>query len=186
MVKPITEVEGSTPSDDSTGQTSDQPAEGAAETTITEPEAEALEEVQAPAPVVTDPSVLAAFEAKVADSISFLEAVGFQVTHRSVARASSASSGSGRDTDIKAEPAMVEAYFDGTGLTRRQIADAVGVGMSVISTVTKEAGDRWSLVRFERAKVLIEAERARIAALLLAPVAAPAEETESVEETVAA
>lgn len=60
-----------------------------------------------------------------------------------------------RTTAAKADPSEVAAFFKSTGLTVRQIADAVGVSTSVISTVQRENGDRWSAERFERAKPLI-------------------------------
>jgi hypothetical protein len=60
-----------------------------------------------------------------------------------------------RATGAKAEPSVVAAFFASTGLTRKQIADAVGVSTSVIGTVQKESGDRWSMARFELAKPLI-------------------------------
>jgi len=55
----------------------------------------------------------------------------------------------------KADPATVAAFFKSTGLSVKQIAAAVGVSPSVISTVTRENGDRWSVARFEAAKPLI-------------------------------
>jgi hypothetical protein len=60
-----------------------------------------------------------------------------------------------RSVMVKAEPAVVAAFFASTGLSRKEIAEAVGVTTSVIGTVTKENGDRWSLARFELAKPLI-------------------------------
>lgn len=164
-------VEGSAPSDDT--------LQG------TDPQAQAPAEPEATAPIipVTDPSVLAAFEAKVAETIAFLESVGFTVRHGSAGAVRQAVV---RDTTEKAEPAMVKAYFEKTGLSMAEIASAVGVTRSVISTVQLEKGDRWSLARFERAKVLIEdARRAKAAQLLadLAPAADPTPEPESTETT---
>jgi hypothetical protein len=69
-----------------------------------------------------------------------------------------------RTTVAKAEPSAVAAFFASTGLTRKQIAEAVGVSTSVIGTVQKEEGDRWSLARFEAAKPLIVAAAKRLGA----------------------
>jgi hypothetical protein len=73
-----------------------------------------------------------------------------------------------RSVKAKAEPAEVARFFVASGLTRKQIAAAVGVTTSVIATVQNENGDRWSAERFERAKPLIlaaaEAARATAAA----------------------
>lgn len=71
-----------------------------------------------------------------------------------------------RHTKDKADPAAVAEFFASTGLSRKEIADAVGVSTSVISTVQNENGDRWSEARFEAAKPLIlsAAERKRAAA----------------------
>jgi hypothetical protein len=60
-----------------------------------------------------------------------------------------------RQTMPKADPATVAAFFKSTGLSVRAIAEAVGVSTSVISTVTRENGDRWSLARFDAARPLI-------------------------------
>jgi hypothetical protein len=60
-----------------------------------------------------------------------------------------------RTTVAKAEPKAVAEFFKSTGLSAKQIAEAVGVSSSVISTVQRENGDRWSQERFERAKPLI-------------------------------
>lgn len=64
----------------------------------------------------------------------------------------------------KAEPSVVAAFFKSTGLAPKQIAEAVGVSTSVISTVQRENGDRWSLARFEAAKPLITAAAKKVAA----------------------
>src|SRR5205823_172907 len=63
----------------------------------------------------------------------------------------------------KADPAAVAAFFKSTGLSVKEIASAVGVSASVISTVTRENGDRWSVARFEAAKPLILAKKANAA-----------------------
>jgi hypothetical protein len=68
-----------------------------------------------------------------------------------------------RTTAVKASPADVAAFFASTGLTRKQIAEAVGVSTSVIGTVQSESGDRWSLTRFEAAKPLILAAAKKLA-----------------------
>lgn len=60
-----------------------------------------------------------------------------------------------RSVKVKAEPSEVAAFFASTGLSRKQIAAAVGVTTSVIATVQNENGDRWSAERFEAAKPLI-------------------------------
>lgn len=60
-----------------------------------------------------------------------------------------------RATMSKADPKEVAAFFKSTGLPMKAIAEAVGVSTSVISTVQRESGDRWSAERFERAKPLI-------------------------------
>ena len=64
----------------------------------------------------------------------------------------------------KADPAAVKAYFDSTGLNRKQLAAIVGVSTSVIATTQNPNGDRWSLARFERAKATIDAHLAAAAA----------------------
>jgi hypothetical protein len=64
----------------------------------------------------------------------------------------------------KADPAAVAAFFQSTGLSVKQIAAAVGVSTSVISTVTRENGDRWSVARFDAARPLILAAAKKIAA----------------------
>lgn len=61
-----------------------------------------------------------------------------------------------RSTVLKADPDEVKDYFTGTGLSRQEIADAVGVTSSVIATVQNVNGDRWSAERFARARVLID------------------------------
>jgi hypothetical protein len=60
-----------------------------------------------------------------------------------------------RATLAKADPKVVAAFFASTGMTRKQIAAAVGVSTSVIATVQSENGDRWSQQRFDLAKPLI-------------------------------
>ena len=78
-----------------------------------------------------------------------------------IARGSRASrSGS---TVEKADPGTVKAYFDSTGLNRKQLAAVVGVSTSVIATVQNPNGDRWSLARFERAKATIDGHLAAAA-----------------------
>jgi hypothetical protein len=56
-----------------------------------------------------------------------------------------------------ADPADVAAYFESTGLTRKQIAAAAGVSTSVISTVQNPKGDRWSTETFAKKQALIDA-----------------------------
>lgn len=57
----------------------------------------------------------------------------------------------------KAEPLEVAAFFESTGLTRKELAAAAEVSTSVIATVQNPKGDRWSLKTFEAKKVLIAA-----------------------------
>jgi hypothetical protein len=64
----------------------------------------------------------------------------------------------------KADPKVVAAFFASTGLTRKQIAEALGVSTSLVGTVQKETGDRWSLTRFEAAQPVILAVAKKIAA----------------------
>lgn len=96
-----------------------------------------------------------------------------------------------RATVTKADPAEVKSYFDSTGLTRKQLAAAVGVSTSVIATVQNPNGDRWSQVRYEAAKVLIDAEVARFAriaaitAAIVAEDAAKAESAQAAQSTAA-
>lgn len=56
----------------------------------------------------------------------------------------------------KADPTEVARYFESTGMTRKQLASAVGVSTSVIATVQNPKGDRWSAKRFADAKPLID------------------------------
>jgi hypothetical protein len=65
--------------------------------------------------------------------------------------------GAPRSVAPKADPKVVASFFKSTGLSPKQIAAAVGVSTSVIGTVQRENGDRWSVVRFEAAKPLIVA-----------------------------
>lgn len=102
------------------------------------------------------PTAAPSHEDLVRMSIEFLESNGYAVRMRTASQ---------RVTAVKAEPDAVKAYFDSTGLTRKQIADAVGVTVSVIATVQNPNGDRWSLVRFEAAKILIDAYKTALAAL---------------------
>lgn len=55
----------------------------------------------------------------------------------------------------KADPLVVAKFFESTGLSRKELAAAVGVSTSVIATVQKLSGDRWSQARYEAAKPLI-------------------------------
>ncbi len=57
----------------------------------------------------------------------------------------------------KAEPEEVQAYFESTGMSRKQIASAAKVSTSVISTVQNPKGDRWSVATFTAKQVLIDA-----------------------------
>lgn len=120
--------------------------------------------------VASEPETAAASEGHVlstADAIKaatqFLQSEGY------VVRMATASQ---RATLLKADPDEVRKYFDSTGLTRAQLADALGITVSVISTVQNPLGDRWSQTRFEAAKILIGAYKTaleqRIAATLQA------------------
>jgi hypothetical protein len=57
----------------------------------------------------------------------------------------------------KADPTEVAAYFASTGLTRKELAAVLGVSTSLIGTVAKDSGDRWSAERFAKARVQIDA-----------------------------
>jgi hypothetical protein len=57
----------------------------------------------------------------------------------------------------KADPKEVAAYFASTGFSRKELAGVLGVSTSLIGTVAKESGDRWSAERFAKARVLIDA-----------------------------
>lgn len=144
--------------EDVVSSTSDETSEIA----ITETQAEPAEAVT-PA---TDPAILAAFEAKVIDSIAFLNSVGYRVVGGGVTFGGRQSTGA-RDTGPKADPKEVREYFDRTGLSNKELADAVGVSVSVISTVGREGGDRWSQAIFDSRKpIWAEARKAKAAALL--------------------
>ena len=84
----------------------------------------------------------------IAAAVATLEAAGYVVRKRTVVA---------RSVMVKAEPEAVAAYFLSTGLTRKELADAVGVTVSVIATVGNPNGDRWSLIRFNAARILIDA-----------------------------
>jgi len=60
-----------------------------------------------------------------------------------------------RATMAKADPKEVAAFFKSTGLSMKAIAEAVGVSTSVVSTVQRESGDRWSVQRYLAATELI-------------------------------
>jgi ribosome-binding protein aMBF1 (putative translation factor) len=62
-----------------------------------------------------------------------------------------------RKVTAKADPADVAKYFASTGLSRKELAAAIGVSTSLIGTVAKETGDRWSAERFAKARVQIDA-----------------------------
>jgi len=108
--------------------------------------------VEPTAVVAVDPMIA------LADATALLEAAGYIVRKRTVVA---------RSLMVKADPLEVGTYFEATGLTRKEIADAVGVCVSVIATVQNPNGDRWSQTRYLAAKILIaayvEAKNAQIA-----------------------
>lgn len=131
-------------------------------------------------PLVDHPAIVemiadeaADLEVQIADAKALLEANGYVVRLASAITV--------RATVAKADPTEVAAYFAATGLTRKQIAGAVGVSVSVIATVQNPKGDRWSQSRFEAAKVLIDAEAER----LTAPAVIAEPEAETVVEEIA-
>jgi hypothetical protein len=63
----------------------------------------------------------------------------------------------------KADPNVVKAYFESTGLNRKELAAVLSISSSVIATVQNPNGDRWSAARFERAKTTIAAHLAAAA-----------------------
>ncbi len=80
------------------------------------------------------------------------ETSGRQVVARSTRPATS------RRTVVgKADPDVVRAYFDATGLSRRELGSIIGTGVGVIATVQNPRGNRWSAERFERARAQIDA-----------------------------
>jgi len=85
---------------------------------------------------------------RIATAVASLEAAGYVVRKRTVVE---------RAVVEKADSAVVAAYFSLTGLNRKEIADAVGVCVSVIATVQNPNGDRWSATRFAAAQILIDA-----------------------------
>lgn len=181
MGKSTGHTEGSPLSDDSVIAPDSEITEQAPEAQATEIETPAEAEAPALTVTVTDPAIVAAFETKVTEAVAFLESIGFTVRH---GRIGSGSAGIPRDTVEKADPDEVRAYFDSTGLTRAEIAAAVGVTTSVISTVQNPKGDRWSQARFERAKPLIASAMEAKALAMLAALAPKAEVTETVEVAV--
>lgn len=122
------------------------PTTAGSETSETAPEAEAAK-----------PALTKADLVKLA--IELLQSEGYVVREATAAQ---------RITAVKAEPAAVAAYFESTGLTRKQIADAVGVTVSVIATVQNPNGDRWSEVRFQAAKIMIDAYKSALEAMVKA------------------
>jgi hypothetical protein len=122
----------------------------AAESTATAKHSQAR---KAAAPMVQPNATTAEATPDVQAAITLLESNGYRVTGRK-------SSGP-RATMPKADPNEVAAYFRASGLSRKELAAVVGVSTSVIGTVAKMSGDRWSQVRFDAAKVLIDAEAAR-------------------------
>ena len=98
--------------------------------------------VEPTAVVAVDPMIA------IAAATTLLEAAGYVVRKRTVVQ---------RTLMAKAEPVEVAAYFESTGLTRKELADAVGVCVSVIATVGNPNGDRWSATRFAAARILIDA-----------------------------
>ena len=99
-------------------------------------------------PPVESAPVQVSLETQIAMATAVLEANGYVVRKRTVVQ---------RALMEKADPDQVKAYFESTGLNRKEIADAVGVTVSVIATVQNPNGDRWSALRYGAAKILIDA-----------------------------
>lgn len=120
----------------SSSHTTNEPTAAVVEPQV-EPVVAPVEPPAAPEPV--DP---------IAAATAILEAAGYTVRKRTVVE---------RVLMVKAEPLVVAAYFESTGLSRKELADAVGVTVSVIATVGNPNGDRWSATRFAAAQILIDA-----------------------------
>lgn len=146
----------------------------------TEPTTESQAETPDSTPEETEtPTTEVSLEAQISAATAFLQTQGFSVRKASAAT---------RQLMVKAEPSEVKAYFDrfagekpegGVVLTRKELADAVGVTVSVIATVQNENGDRWSAIRFAAAKRLIEAYAEAKAETLLALALENAEASET-------
>ncbi|MEP7082461.1 MAG: hypothetical protein ABI841_05745 [Chloroflexota bacterium] len=61
-----------------------------------------------------------------------------------------------RAAKAHADPARVRAYFETTGLSRKEIAAVLGKSTGLIAHVTRDTGDRWSIERFRAAVDAIE------------------------------
>jgi hypothetical protein len=112
-----------------------------------------------PAAGALDPRIAALAEWRDANPNSPTEVL--EVVDAAIARGSRAPRSA--STVEKADPNGVKAYFESTGLNRKELAAIVGVSTSVIATVQNPNGDRWSAARFERAKVTIAAHLAETA-----------------------
>lgn len=93
----------------------------------------------------------------IAAAVAILEANGYLVRKRTQVE---------RTLVAKADPLEVAAFFEASGLSRKELADACGVTVSVIATVQNPNGDRWSATLFEARKRLITAYAEAKAALV--------------------
>lgn len=121
-------------------------------------EAQATPETPAPDRRAERTAALAAAQEVLAASnpnkVELMDALGRLTAAVTPARRAAAGP---RETLEKADPQTVAAYFESTGLTRKQLAGAAGVSTSVIATVQNEKGDRWSTKTFEAKRELIDA-----------------------------
>jgi hypothetical protein len=61
-----------------------------------------------------------------------------------------------RASSPKADPARVREYFATLGMSRSEIAAALGKSVALLAHVTRESGDRWSVDRFADAIAKLE------------------------------
>jgi hypothetical protein len=85
------------------------------------------------------------------------DGIARSTARRQIPSGSTIPGGSRRTVVGKADPDVVRAYFQGTGLSRRELGAIIGTGVGVIATVQNPRGDRWSVERFERARAQIDA-----------------------------
>lgn len=103
-------------------------------------------------------AVLDAEENTVEDAIDALEVLYTAFAPRTKP------SGGPRARLTMADPNVVKAYFESTGLTRKQLAGAAGVSTSVIATVQNTkvkddgsfVGDQWSEITFAVKRAMID------------------------------
>jgi hypothetical protein len=69
-----------------------------------------------------------------------------------------------RSTSVKADPSEITAFLKRVGLTNRQAAEALGVSQSLLSTVQRQTGDRWSFERWKAAQPILIAAAKKVAA----------------------